>query len=700
MAPSPRRTQFRQRLTGSQPLRHGFTLIEMLIAVTLVLLMMVLFAEIFGLAGESMTLQQAIADGDQQVRSFTTVLRADLQKRTMRTAVPFDPVEDPDYAGVPFADRQGYFYLSLNDPDNAGDNLLQFTVRSTILDENGDETPYYGRSSGLVQRTDMMGTAVTVNAANNISRNPQQPEHDDGELATNFTASSSAAEVCYYLRGGRLYRRLVLIRNPLTVSGTNSPEPRLTWDSPGNQPIPTPIEFLRHYPPSAGVPAQTNAGAYLRYTSSSTPPVDSDDYWNDFDNGAYRSLILDPGGSGSLVPDGARLTGVGLLDNARMITATEAPPLALTTGPNALIRTIRFGFDQANGISREFSHADPSAAGFAFLGRFTLEEMSNLDFNFPQNPSTNVNVGGAGNPLSYVDYPAAVDSVPIPDGTVDDFTGGNRRGQDLLLSNVHGFEIEVWDDRLGRFVQPGHSQTTTGGELGDYHRARNLHLINSKLQVPGDPVAWNVGQSARWGYRIFDTWHPQNDLDGSAATTDDRLPPYRAMTFYPPTNPNGPYTNRGRWQPATQYNSGDIVFPVSDPTQGPNGSQKPHDFSFYYLCVESGVSPPDEDINRNDVLDPGEDTNGNSILDGEPGWPTVNRATFYGKREDQNQNGTLDPGEDFNGNGTLDGEPHWIALRNVRPLRAIRVRVRFYHESSARMRQVSIVHSLTGENPF
>jgi prepilin-type N-terminal cleavage/methylation domain-containing protein len=720
MATSPRRTQLRRHLTGSQSARSGFTLIEMLIAVTLVLLMMVLFAEIFGLAGESMTLQQAIADGDQQVRSFTTVLRSDLQKRTMRTPVPFSPDETPDYAGVPFADRQGYLYVSLNDPDNAGDNLLQFTVRSTILDENGDETPYFGRGTGLVQRTNMGGTAVSVAAQDNVRRNPQQPEHDDGELGANSTASSTAAEICYYLRGGRLYRRQVLIRNPLVASGTNSADPKLSWDSstPPGQPIPMPIEFLRHnVDPSNPAPVQTFNGHYLRYVSPTNPPIDSDDYWNDFDNGAVLDFFAT---GGAFVPDGARLVGTSLLNNATEIPTQGPVPLGVTTAPPTrpfpyTIRTSRFGFDQFTGISREFSHADPSAAGFAFLGRFTLEEMSHPTFNFPQNPSINTNVGGLGNPFSYTDYPAAIDALPAPDGVVDDFVAGDRRGQDLLMSNVHAFDVELWDDRLGRFVQPGHSLTTTGGELGDFHRGRNLHFLTGFLQVPGDPAAWNAGQSARWGYRIFDTWHRLNDPDGPGGPLPALPPPYRPMTFYPPGSPIGPYANRGIWQPATQYNVGDIVFPATN---------RPSDFSFYYLCTSSGISPieedlngneqldPAEDMNMNGMLDPGEDLNGNGVLDPaedvnmngrldtEPGWPTVNRAIWFGRREDTNNNGTLDPGEDFNGNGTLDGEPNWIAVRNVRPLRAIRVRVRFFHEASSRMRQVSIVHSLTDENPF
>ncbi|MBI1311355.1 prepilin-type N-terminal cleavage/methylation domain-containing protein [bacterium] len=743
--------------------RRGFTLIEMLIAVTLVLLMMVLFAEIFGLASESMTLQQAIADGDQQVRSLTTVLRSDLQKRTNRTIVPFDFLEDPNFAGVPFADRQGYFYISLNDPSNATDNLLQFTVRSTIIDENSDETPYYGRSSGLVQRF----PALTGSASANVRANPQQPEHDDGELAMNFTTSSTAAEIAYFMRGSRLYRRVALIRDPLLVSGTNSPQPRLTYDTATPGSLGTPIEFMRqNMDPAVAPVVQTLNGQYLRYDPTSGA-VNSDDYWLDFDHSAYQVLAEVPSGSGTFLPDGARIVGTQLLNNALSGDGTQALALTMTRtyrtdssgGPTTFFgipRATRFGFDQSNGISREFSHSDPAQNGFWFLGRFTLEEMSHTDFNFPQNPSSGSNVGGNGNPNSYLDFPAAVDAGAFPDGVVDEFTGGDRRGQDLLLSNVHEFEIDVWDDAVGRFVSLGHSQTWSedrngngsldpGEDLngngsidvfpGDYNLSRNRQLAAGFVRVPGDPAAWSVAPFDQWIGRTFDSWHRLADSDGDALTTGDLVPPaYRAMTYYPPASPYGPYANRGAWLPSTpgtptNYSPGgpsgtpppDIVFPLGLASPQPTYERSvPADYSFYYVCTKAGTSWPTEDVNGNGMLDPtedlnnngvldmGEDANGNGVLDlgedrdgdgvidtNEPQWPTKEGAKVVGRIEDRNQNGVLDAGEDLNFNGVLDPpEPDWIAVRNVRPLRAVRLRVRFLHESSGRIRQVSIVHSL------
>jgi prepilin-type N-terminal cleavage/methylation domain-containing protein len=720
-------------------LSRGFTLIEMLISVALVLLMMVLFAEIFGLASESMTLQQAIADGDQQVRSFTTVFRSDIQKRTFQTLVPFDNQEDPELAGVPFSDRQGYLYISLNDPENATDNLLQFTVRSTIVDENSDDTEYFGKSTGIVQQNPAIAPGI---ASQNVRRNRQQPEHDDGDLSNNFTASSSAAEIAYFMRAGRLYRRVVLIREPLISSGTNSAQPQLTWDdSAGGGPLATPKEYLRHNDFSGAALVQTIGGQYLKYDPVAGF-IPSDDYWLDFDHGAYQSIAeVPPRGSGTIVIDGANMVGVSQLDNARSGAGNQALGLKLTPtfgtdpagGPTTFYfvpRCIRFGFDQATGISREFSHASPSVPGFSFLGRFTLEEMSHPRFNFPQNPA--IDSGGAviGNPVSYASFPAAVDAGLFPNGAVDEFEGGSRRGQDLLLSNVHEFDIDIWDDSLGAFVKLGHQLSwsedrNNNGALdsgedvngngsidtfpGDYHRFRNNQLQAGLVDVPGDSVAWSAGQFGRWTGRTFDTWHRDSDLDGDLTTRADRVPPpYRAMTYYPPTSPSGPYASRGVWQTSTggsptNYVRGDIVFPTG--TRDPDFvSSDPKDYSFYYVCIDAGTSLPTEDVNGNgvidtedtngnDMLDPGEDVNGNLILDtedlngndlidtNEPVWPAIDRALVE---------------RSFPGSG----EPRWVARRNVKPLRAIRIRVRFFHESSGRMRQVSLVHSLVDEDRF
>ena len=144
--------------------RTGFTLVEMLVSVTLVLLMMTLFAEIFQMATGSISTQRGIAELDQRSRTCFTVMRGDLDKRTFWNVVPYgiDPVtNDPETTveGVPsrleespisFGNRHGYFYISENDTGNDTDDVLQLTVSSLVKRKDADDTPYFGKALELV----------------------------------------------------------------------------------------------------------------------------------------------------------------------------------------------------------------------------------------------------------------------------------------------------------------------------------------------------------------------------------------------------------------------------------------------------------------------------------------------------------------------------------------------------------------------
>ena len=100
-----------------------------------------------------------------------------------------------------------------------------------------------------------------------------------------------------------------------------------------------------------------------------------------------------------------------------------------------------------------------------------------------------------------------------------------------------------------------------------------------------------------------------------------------------------------------------------------------------------------------------EDLNDNGIFeDGEPSWLTNNGSVVESRSEDTDRDGAVTGNaiagdgiftEDLNDNGMLDTEPQWVAVSNVRPIRAIRLRVRFLHIASGEMRQLSLVFSLT-----
>lgn len=609
--------------------RAGFTLVEMLIAVTLVLMMMMLFAEIFELASDSMTLQMALADNDQQVRTVTTLLRADLQKRTFKKLVPYyfnEAIGDP---GTSFSGRKGYFFASWNSMASSGDNLLQWTVDAANTSENSDETDYFGK-------------ATLLGPAGEFIRNPNQPEHDNGQIVPDGTASSRAAEIAYFMRGGNLYRRIVLIRDPLPIAGAETAQP--TRDS---------VE-----------PAEE----YLDPANS----LYSGEYWQDFDFSARNDAIT----GGTIA--GARLSGFELLNN-------RGDQASFDLGKSRY----RFGFDRITGLSREFSQ-DSSAANRFFIGRFTHEETSHSDFNYPQTLST----VGSGNPYDTSGTPLT-DTNPA-DGVIDEFADGTRIGEDLLLTDVHEFRIEFWDDRVGDFVQLGHSLSGPGpdglpgtgdDEPGDFHSSR---LQASSYAAPGGEA------------RVFDTWHRLYDRDNAdGGNVDDPTDPvtnpppldiyeqidsapYRPMTYDPstgstlhaPTPPNS--SGVSHYTVGTSYAVDDVVFPPttdedydgkddSMPTlkgTSPTSPVKGDDGRgylgrvFYYRCVKAGtatgVSPP----------------NG--------GWKS-------------------DPGAICGDRNPADPQPAWETVENLRPVRAMRITIRFVHSRSGKMRQLTLIQPLLSQ---
>ncbi len=638
--------------------RRGFTLVEMLVAVTLVLMIMLLFAEIFGLASESMTLQMAISDNDQQARMLSTVLRADMNQRTFRSLVPFFPNEESaDFTNdkvLNFNSRRGYFYLSLNAQADGTDNVLQFTV------ETNSDTPFYGKAA----------TLPPVPTPGNVTAfwdNTNQPDWDDGQGRPNGSAFSQVAEVSYFMRGGNLYRRVLLLRQPTSISSPEMVQP--TQSTP-------------------------NAG-YDYFDPTTMPRLYFGDFWNDFDYSARNDAIV--AGLVTAPPTaGARFIGPDKLNNQ---DSPKGYPLGISR--------MRFGFDRVSGLPREYS--DNSGSGF-FIGRFLHEETSHPDFNYPYELSLiNGNNENPFNSAVTLTDNLNIDGQTSPDGVLDEFGDGRglRAGEDLLLSNVHEFRVEIWDNRLSDFAPIAHSRSNAGPDgiagngddvPGDFHFSRRL---NNSYFPPGGAAS------------VFDTWHPLYDLDnadgrnlddprddpamtggpgpplpaGWSVVNDIENPPFRPMTFDPtgisaplPQNQNTGTPTGPEWQPNTPYQAGDVVFPqvlndanydgihdTNPTTAAPDSPNNPVEGSanrgylgraFYYQCEKAGTSGPATD---------------------EPAWSAA------GNKNDDVIIGDPDP---------ANLQPTWRAVHNLRPIKSIRFTIRFLHPRSGKMRQLTLVHSL------
>jgi len=389
--------------------RRGFTLVEMLVSVGLVVLMMSLFAFIFQVATGTMSRQRTISQNNQKVRLVATLLTNDLKKRTFRNLVPFMPHELEDHP-TNFSDRRGYFYLSENSPYVETDTVLQFTIDS----ENAEATAAVSR--GFVGRAQ-----AHVGIGNGVINPTEHPDSDNGRLGDNL-ATARHAEVAYFVRNGNLYRRLLLIRNerPTTEFVT------------GNQPV------MENY------------------------------NINRFDFSMRENMAAAVGGS----PGSAEFSVASDLDN---LLDTKPPTNDVYASMKGLgLPQNRFGFWKPNAVQNPTHTLTGqsyewlgSGANAVFIGRFTMQETSAAAFTFP---NYDPGQGGAANPLLQTLTDTNLD------GAVDQFASGTRVGEDLLLSNVLSFTVEVWEPRHllrpDRFVRLGDIGNSyfTNQTLDTWHR--------------------------------------------------------------------------------------------------------------------------------------------------------------------------------------------------------------------------------------
>jgi len=580
----------RQSRPALPPRRRGFTLVEMMVAVTLVLLMMSMFAQVFQVAGSSISKQRGLAENDQRSRSVQTILKADLDKRTFRWVYPFAAGEDPNASESNITKRQGYFYISENNPADSLDDVLQFTMISTMTVRNTDDTPYYGQALNL----------------GGFANYPNQPDADDAQLVSNNTGQSVAVEVSYFVRNGNLYRRQLLLRQPLSsISARTQPDDSNISGTTG-----TPL-FKPSY---SGLPGY--ASQYSNNNGLGT-------FWGDFD---YSAAF---GG----VSNGALFLGVDALDNGG------------TTSLESLGKPAnRFGFSpslaSAPGRPKEFA-ADLATAAtgnpLTFIGRYTLQECSDINFQYPQGLTS-----GGGIPTDPANYDLVLDTNSVVQqgggNANDDFRQGLRRGEDLLLPNVHSFDVQVWDQAFGAFINIGEMNTTKA----DYCLA-NRNGFGVKPSSYGPRITENFGVGAI--NATFDTWHPQIGIDYDGDSTTPEPPPFRPV-LYKPQFITGSSSDVPSWTANYNAQLSDTSFTPPKGYVFPSGTL-PASTPFVYRCVVAGIGGTSEPI-----------------------WPRVDGMTV------------------------TDGTAVWEAVENRKPLKAIKITIRFVDPSTQQMRQLTLIQSL------
>ncbi|MFP6700469.1 MAG: prepilin-type N-terminal cleavage/methylation domain-containing protein, partial [Planctomycetaceae bacterium] len=124
-----RRTRLRNSRPTGPSTPAGFTMVEMLVAVTLVLIMMMMFAEVFEIASGMHHRVRGLARNDQRARIMQNIIDSDISKRTFRHMVPFAQNETGYGRDQRLGERQGYVYISENNPNDDSDDVLQLTIR-------------------------------------------------------------------------------------------------------------------------------------------------------------------------------------------------------------------------------------------------------------------------------------------------------------------------------------------------------------------------------------------------------------------------------------------------------------------------------------------------------------------------------------------------------------------------------------------
>ena len=639
--------------------RSAFTLVEMLVSVALVLLMMTMFTAIFQMATNSVSKQRVIAETDQRSRSLTTIMRADFAKRSFRSCFPFLPQENSSGTVVPFSNREGYVYISCNDPSSGLDDLIQFTVDARKTQSNPDQSLYYGAGALL---WDKIAENAGANTNTALQFSPNQPEADDGDMQPNGASGSDAAEISFFLRGGNLIRRVMLLREPLPVSGGDleiQPKSEL-----GNNYFITNVSGGRVFLPA-------------------NPAIVQTDFWRYFDFSAIPTFP-----SASSVPNGVNFIGIEELSNDGTTVASLGNP------------SRRFGFNIGTGMSRE--HESASASG-QFIGRFlhseTSADFTGEDFNWPMGNSS------IGNPMD-VTNSVTLNSLT---GIVAEFDGpfgrgGMRRVEDVLMSNVREFRVELWDSRLGRWVIPGHQMTKLyidpmGNQFtiaGDYHILRNQQYDRVSGKHTYGPLQVPAGFTGI--PHVFDTWHPlvTRDFDGDSVLVDDiaeNQAPYVPLKYYPPiqtSSPPGPSSvlmpdpygeydpvaqrvnsNRGYWNPGIEYFKGDVVFArkiITVPGWNQNyGGGANTDFE--WLADDAAI--PNQSVHV--------------------------AYRCLGKTDGMTSgfSGATPPGWQSPGLSFVDNELLWQGFDNTSPLKSVRITIRFIEPHSETPKQLSLIMPMT-----
>lgn len=588
--------------------RFGYTLVEILVGTLLTLLLLMAVVQIFGTVSESIANSRAALEMAEQLRGAQLQLHRDLEGVTSNvlrlnlpppdspssnsgyfeiTEGPLGPVIAPEYAAVPEAWPRNIDVpraVSKGDPDTVPyevdttvsdiDDMLMFTTRSR-------QAPFVGRV--LVKRA-LTPEEAALEASGTPVRDGTDPT---GPFKLERSAESQEAEVAWFVRGRTLYRRVLLVqpnfdadlRTPAVVEmqldsrrgSSNPPYPLVPVAGPG---------FYRDYDISvrnndAATALAANALSDLtkpenrfahRHVHQYPSSVVASGYpfhphfaaqWND-----------PPGGLNRLERTVWANVGLPTLRECSFMHPSDKNPgqdLTLPDCVNSWFAGARLP------ILPAVAAADITGPFDAWLNPYPWRYLDR-DTGCLQLPHLN-----APNPPSDPPPP------PYPADNPPRYLGP-RVGEDVILTNVVGFDVKVWDPMAPVLFHISSNQAFLPGDRG---------YIQQFRQYLNDPDPQKRDWEVSYGAYV--------DLDYLCHLYDPKLP-----GTVPSTAASSAFSGPGD-NPALR---GTDPFTSSNPS--------PTIRAAVYDTWSAHYESDGDDTNRNGVVDEGTDgfdNNNNGVVD-------------------------------------------------------------------------------------
>ena len=664
------------RLPEGRPRRQSaFTLVELLVAISITLLIMATVVAVFTNVSDSVQKRRAMVEVSNQLRQVRNQLQSDLKGATCPTIPWIRPESDQGYFEIiegPYSDFNPSLLTDFDgtssDPANPEINHATSTIPTSNVDYSGDSSKsgWVTDGRGLGDHDDILAFTSRNEANPFRGRAPNlnvDPSNGDPVPYAGWdvqSIESPVAEIIWYAveapiddsrfpavdtvsRFGEagyrtIYRRVLLVAPWLDysyrVSGVQKSRPSVLRILPGNVPIDRVdqalaalISFQERYDISARVEWDPTLDGG-RWTIVANTLADLTKRENRYE---HHGIVA---GSGRVHPF-PMVSGGG----------ADAP------GSVTFVADPEYGAANAGG-----AQARPFAT-------------NNSVYNFNvENPGSGTIV----RPLVMLQGGATARAILNEQGRVVHVTSGlsplgvisareSRLGQDIMLTQALAFDVQVFDPHAPVYALLPNGQPLTEPDVQGLGLQATA-AIDATMVAPGD-AGWSIGV-ARNGSPVSTGAYV--DL-GYVYRHQRYLDTFFNSSFSLPTNPTHPLLRSpfaGRMHPRAQL--------PEMPATGFNSDLEATLFrtwcSWSYHYETNGI---DED--RDGLIDEG--TNG---LDDESVYDLNGDGIFDAANETRRILGVDDPGE-------RETAPPYAA-----PLRGIQVRLRVYETDSRQMREVTV----------